>query len=848
MRALATAFVHRASAAISVLALAVCWSVPAAADAIRLPQNLTRDGTITAQYRVDTPITGSGVLTTEWVDTTGHVVERRQIPAKLWGGRIPFSLELPRGFVAGYRLHAKLTLLAVTPSGTTFSYTSEADANMPVPMPRRSSGWSNYQVIMWQLHNELQYRALRQLGVTAGMVYSNNADKPAATLAPEVAPLLASGLRFYVEDIATDFYSAYHRPASKGRFAAIKALYQKNPADRAALVRDPSLSDPAWLARVRHRLAVTVAAERSHDPLFYNLGDETGIADLSVAWDFDFSPASLAGFREYLRQRYGTLAALNHEWGAEFTAWDQIVPPTTKQAMNRTDGNFAGWGDFKTWMDVAFAAAVRQGTDAIHAADPHAIAAIEGAQDSGWGGYDYTHLATAVDLVEIYDGGENMAALRSFNPNMVLLTTLFGGGPTGIHELWREFFRGARGVILWDPNNEIVEADGTVGPWGKDLAPTWTELENGVAAQLIVSEPVFDSVGILYSPASLRTRWLLDWQPKGDAWSARSANDDYDDPNEVRTAMNDALQALWHHGVAPRFLTDDKIAQGVLARDHYRVLILPQSIALSAAASEQIAAFVHQGGVAIADGVPGWFNEHSRRLAAPQLINIFGAASQPAQSKVAPGQSAAIQLTPAMFAGTLPGLVNAAGAGPGFVLATANGWPTDVEMHRWRNGDVTIVSLLRSGGPVKPEPASEVVNLTLSQPAYVYDLRAGTALGHVQQLPVTLGRVTPVLLAISSQSLPALEVEAPQRIQSGTSVEVGLNLARSLPTTSTVVHIAVVRPDGSIARNYSGNVIIHDGRGTWAIPFAVYDATGWWQVRAIDRLSGQTVTRPLEVR
>ena len=828
--------------------LAVCWSAPAVADSILLPQALTPDRSIAAQYRVDMPITGSGVLTIEWTDTTGRVVERRQIPAKLWGGRIPFSLELPRGFVAGYRLHAKLTLLAVTPSGTTFPYTSEADANMPVPMPRRSPGWSNYQVIMWQLHNELQYRALRQLGVTAGMVYSNNTDKPAATLAPEVAPLLASGLRFYVEDIATDFYSAYHRPASSGHFAAIKALYQKNPDDRAALIRNPSLSEPIWLERIRQRLAATVTAERSNDPLFYSLGDETGIADLSVAWDFDFSPASLAGFREYLRQRYGNLAALNHEWGAQYTAWDQIMPPTTQQAMGRSDGNFAGWGDFKAWMDAAFAAALRQGTDAVHAADPHALAAIEGGQDSGWGGYDYTRLAKAVDLVEIYDGGENMAALHSFNPNIVLLTTLFGGGATGIHELWQEFLRGARGVVLWDPNNAVVKADGTVGPWGKDLAPTWDELEDGIAAQLNVSEPVFDPVAILYSPASLRTRWLLDWQPKGDSWSARNANSGYDDPNEVRTAMNDALQALWHHGVAPRFLTDDDIAQGVLGRDHYRVLILPQSIALSAAASQQIAAFVHQGGVAIADGVPGWFDEHSRRLAAPQLADVFGAASQPAQSKLAPGQSAAIQLTPATFAGTLPGLVNAAGAGPGFVLTTANGWPTDVEMHRWRNGDVTIVSLLRSGGSVKPEPGSEVVNLTLSQPAYVYDLRAGKALGHVQQLPLTLDRVTPTLLALSAQSQPTLGVETSQRIQSGTTVDVHLNLAQSSPTPSAVVHIAVVRPDGSIARNYSDNIVIHDGHGTWPISFAAYEATGWWQVRATDRLSGQTVTRRLEVR
>ena len=80
-----------------------------------------------------------------------------------------------------------------------------------------------------------------------------------------------------------------------------------------------------------------------------------------------------------------------------------MQPETTIQAMRRTDGNFAAWADFKAWMDVAFADALRRGTDAVHAADPNALAAIEGAQIPGWGGYDYTRLAHAVDVMEIYD-------------------------------------------------------------------------------------------------------------------------------------------------------------------------------------------------------------------------------------------------------------------------------------------------------------------------------------------------------------------------------------------------------------------------------------------------------------
>ena len=110
------------------------------------------------------------------------------------------------------------------------------------------------------------------------------------------------------------------------------------------------------------------------------LGDEPGIADLSAFWDFDLSPHSLTGMRAWLTERYGTLAALNQQWGTTFTNWDAVTPDTTNEAMKRTDHNFSSWSDFKEWMDVSFARALKTGTDAVHSVDPTAYVAIEGAQ------------------------------------------------------------------------------------------------------------------------------------------------------------------------------------------------------------------------------------------------------------------------------------------------------------------------------------------------------------------------------------------------------------------------------------------------------------------------------------
>ena len=121
-----------------------------------------------------------------------------------------------------------------------------------------------------------------------------------------------------------------------------------------------------------------MSTQHPYRPLYYNLGDEAGVADLAAFWDFDFSEYSLAAMREWLKERHGSLTALNQEWGSEFGRWEQVKPMTTREAMQRSDQNFAAWADFKEWMDVAFARAITAGTEAIHKANPEAVAAIEG--------------------------------------------------------------------------------------------------------------------------------------------------------------------------------------------------------------------------------------------------------------------------------------------------------------------------------------------------------------------------------------------------------------------------------------------------------------------------------------
>lgn len=617
-----------------------------------------------------------------------------------------------------------------------------------------SPAWGNYQTIIWQQRNATQYRTLRQLGVTAGMAYLGGKDD-IGDLDNQTAPLLASNLSWYIENIATDFYSAYHRAMGdkpvNSRFAEAKSIYQANPDNLASQIRDPSLTDPYWLEKIGVRLDNVVAAQGRYRPLFYNLADEPGIADLSVAWDFDFSQSSLKGFRQYLQDEYRSIPALNREWGSDFSAWNHVVPLTTRQAFRRTDGNFSAWADFKAWMDTAFADALRRGTASIHLADPRALSGIEGAQDSGWGGYDYSRLANSVDVIEIYDDAENMAALRSFDPEKILLTTSTVGAPNQVHDLWQKLTRGTRGAILWDPNSKLVREDGSATDLGKELGAVFSKIEGSLGRLVMSSKPSFDPVAILYSPASMRTSWLLDWQPKGDAWSNSDADSDYDNPNAVRATMQDDLIALWHAAIAPRFLTDDAITQGELIRASYRVLVLPQSIALSSGAAGQIIAFVQRGGVLLAQGQPGAYDQHSRRLARPSLADLFEA------SKATKGRRGNAVLLSEPDSGK-----SVARIAERFIprwFDTFGGHRSDFEIHRWQNGDLSLFSvqrdLLSDDNPAQSQERAldESIELVLHRPFYVYDVRSGKNLGRTRKVRLDLDDVEPAFIAFSLNPL-----------------------------------------------------------------------------------------------
>jgi Beta-galactosidase len=824
---------------------------------ILLPSDaLERNATVRAIYRADRRATGNGKLSIEWRDAYARLVEKRTVAVELHGQTdIAFDLDLRRAAAMQNELRARLSL----------GGRSEEAQLAFIARPPADSWW-DYQIVMWQERSPETLATLKTLGITAG-VYSGRSRTP-----PEY--LLRNDLRWYAENIATDFYSAYHRYYPDHRdngwaFLQTKELYRQDPSSRKAFERRPSLSDPTWLAKVRERLIETARFFSPYRPLFYSLGDETGVAELAAFWDFDFSDESLVAMRAWLKQRYGDLDSLNRQWGTDFQSWSWVMPATTNQAMRSRDDNFSSWADFKEWMDICFANALKAGADAVRSVDPEAYVGIGGAQMPGWGGYDYSRITRVLTAIEAYDIGNNIEIIHSLNPDMAVMTTSFARGPWEKHRVWHELLHGNRGLILWDDKGEYAAP--TPGPRGRETSSYYQEIRDGLGALLISSRRQADPIAIHYSQPSMRTEWMLEQRSKGGAWVKRSSASEYQDSSFLRLRES-YCRLIEDAGRQYSFVSYDQLAGGELARGEYRVVILPHSSAMSLTEARAVHEFVWNGGVLIADGDPGAFDEHGRRLPRPQFADLFPGPSRAGFTERTYGRGKAIHLDEGVIdyernrasrmAGAtrdlVAGIFHSAGVDPAFAVFDQSGrTPTGVETHIFRNGAVTIVGLLtnpeqRIGDLGQPDfPSGDVrsrsLRLRLPANLYGYDIRRGTAFGRKRELEVELDPYEPALFAFSVAPLPELRMSAPTRLHRGQTGLIRCSFSGPTAARTHVLHIEIATASGNPVACYSGNVLAPLGRAVWRLPLAWNDPPGKWSVRVRDVLSGQVRVAAVEV-
>jgi hypothetical protein len=372
-------------------------------------------------------------------------------------------------------------------------------------------------------------------------------------------------------------------------------------------------------------------------PLLYQLRDELSIGSYASPMDYDFDPHLLADFRVWLRTVYGSLDAVNREWETSFASWDDVQPWDTYEIKDRERAvlsagkpeNYAPWADHRAFMDVTWAQSLDRMRAVIRALDDATPVGIEGTQmPSVWGGYDLWRLSQAIDWVEPYDICGARDIWRSFLPQgATILTTIFGDDFPHIRQrLWWLLLNGNRGMIVWDDDTGRAilkdQPDMPVTDRGRGLAAVIAEMKQA-APRILRLRRLDDRIAIHYSQASIRVHWMFDSRQDGNTWPRRFSSFEATH-SRIARVRDSFMRVVEDLGLTYNFVSYEQIESGELVNGGYKVLLLPQSVAMSATECRRVEEFVRAGGTVISVNMSATMDEHGRRLARGQLDDLFG--------------------------------------------------------------------------------------------------------------------------------------------------------------------------------------------------------------------------------
>ena len=322
-------------------------------------------------------------------------------------------------------------------------------------------------------------------------------------------------------------------------------------------------------------------------------------------------------FRQWLKERYGDISALNAAWGREgpsdYIDFCQVNPPTD---LSRQKGGFNSWEDWAEYMEFNLAEHIRE-ADRIFkengALQPTITEMLPGTNN----GIDPWKLGEGTDIVGVSLFGKptrNAALCMNMSNSIAkaLGKSVFvveaGGGsikfddpnpfaPSGFTPSFEELKTtvlmragyGAKGIMFWcwRPRLSDVEGNdfGMCRPDGKPLKRT---VQLGEFAKMMEKlSPLYNQCDRI-SDVAIYTSQQINHIMNGDKMG-----------NNYLNAVRGANYMLTDLHINSDFICEKEILKGSLSK--YKVLILPCTYVISEKCAASIAEFVKKGGRVIAD-------------------------------------------------------------------------------------------------------------------------------------------------------------------------------------------------------------------------------------------------------
>jgi len=682
---------------------------------------------------------------------------------------------------------------------------------------------------------------------------------------------------------------------------AEKAAQYAKTRDKAALVRTPSLVDPGWREAVRQsllaRVQKTLPAGGTYD---YCMGDEMSLTSYTRFHDYDWSPASLAGFRDWLRARYPTLEGLNAAWGTAYPQWDAVMPLTREEA--REAANPAPWFEFRTYMNDQLADCYRFIQTTIRSLDPQARCGLSGTQSpEAANGMDWWKLASSFSYFHSYNTSWSNEMRRSFQRTGGAEQSPYFSGysvvdPEAEYNLWWCLFHDCRGISAWC-TGLFFYGDFTPTESGRDTRAHLERFRRGPWRLLRDARRQHDGIAIYYSMPTILAGAL-----SGEEEKINAARDAW-----VKLIEDSALQY--------EFLAYQQVADGVLRQGEFKAVILPYTLALSRQEADELRAFVSRGGTLVATRPVGLRDELGRPQKPGLLDEVFGAgvegpaaALEPRVRLSAPaaGLAAGTELrlpvavsnlvlhggeagatadagkVPALVRGSagravllnldlthveqerrfhspterqvralLAGILAGAGIRPAYPVTLNSGQAPHVETIRYRTEGVEYLCLLNA------DSTSDVASIPLGGRREVCDVRSGERRGPMEALVVPVEPRCARLYSLTEGPWPSPTITADRTVLRerqdppgrGLPASVSFTVGRNGPMPARqLVRLTVTDAAGRVRDELAQTLWLAAAPVSSSLPLALNDPPGAWTVTVTDVASGTAAAAQVEVR
>ncbi|KUN35127.1 beta-galactosidase [Streptomyces longwoodensis] len=338
---------------------------------------------------------------------------------------------------------------------------------------------------------------------------------------------------------------------------------------------------------------------------------------------YDHGDEAAAAFRRWLRERYGTLDALNTAWGTAFWSqgydtWDGVLPPRRAHYLT----NPAQLLDFRRFTSDMLLECFRAERDIVRRHTPHLPVTTNFMPL--WSGQDAWRWAGEEDVVSVDLYPDPRDPLGAQHGALVqdMTRSQAGGGPwmlmeqaagpvnwrgvnhpkpRGLNRLWslQAVARGADAIhyFQWRQSRQGAEKfhSGMVSHAGEHGRTFQEVVELGADLARIGPEVAGRRVG-----ADIAV--LHDW----DAWWASAQ----DGRPSARVDLPDVLHA-WHRALWEAHLTTD-FAHPEHDLGGYRLVVVPQLYALTDAATDHLLAYVRAGGTLVSGFLTGVADQDDR--------------------------------------------------------------------------------------------------------------------------------------------------------------------------------------------------------------------------------------------